>query len=65
MKTKKMKLDYSVTNAKLTVTDGTERFDITDSLLNLFENVFVKEFGGVIIEGSKDWTHYKLSAEIV
>ena len=65
MKTKQMKLDYSVTNAKLMVTDGKDSFDITDSLLNLFENVFIKEFGGVIIEGSKDCTHYQLRAEIV
>lgn len=47
------------------MTDGKERVDITDNILSILENVFIKEFGGLILEGSKNCSHYKLSAELI
>lgn len=65
MRKDRLKLDYSVTYAKLYMTDGKERVDITDNILSILENVFIKEFGGLILEGSKNCSHYKLSAELI
>lgn len=63
MKTKLIKLDYSIADGKLVLSDGKKLIDITDSLLNLLGNDFISNIGGIILENKDCGVHYKLSME--